>query len=200
MKIKLLIAFLLCANSLLAKEIFVDPQGNNQGAGTREDPFASFERALTETKKFAGKEPITIWFNEGSYYLNQTIEIEKECSGTTDNPIVFSALPGAKVTVKGSQHLDELNWKEHRDGIFVTELPHGLVFDQLFINGARQHRARFPNFDYQNPIRGGKGYQQVTGGSNHRYDSWFSYNPEIFSEKEWKNPETGIVHAFQSHL
>lgn len=199
MKIKLLIVFLLCANSLLGKEIFVAPLGNDQGEGTKESPFATFERALAETKLFARKEAVNIWFYEGSYSLSETILLENECSGTPEKPIIFSALPGAKVIVKGSQQLDLLEWKEYRDGIYVAEVPASLGFDQLFINGERQVRARFPNFDYQHPIRGGKGYQQVTGGTNHRYDTWFSYNSEIFSKKEWSNPETGIVHAFQSH-
>jgi len=200
MKYTLLAAVLLmCTDSIFAKEIFVSPLGNDQGAGSRETPFATFERALAETKKYAGKEPLTIWFSEGSYYLSQSILLENECSGTPDNPIIFSAEPGAEVSIKGSQHLDLLNWVEYGDGIYVSEIPRGLVFDQLFINGERQMRARFPNYDYQKPIRGGKGYQQVRGGSNRRYDTWFSYDPDIFSPKEWKSPGTGIVHAFQSH-
>lgn len=189
----------MCLNSLHAKEIFVAPLGNDQGAGTRESPYATFEKALEETKKYAGQEAVNVWFFEGTYYLERTLLIGAEYSGTAAYPVVFSALPGARVSIKGSRLMNQLEWKEYKDGIFVTEIPHGLIFDQLFINGDRQVRARFPNYDYQNPIRGGNGYHQVTGGSNRRYDTWFSYNPEIFSEREWKNPETGIVHAFQSH-
>src|SRR5690606_17189 len=68
----------------------------------------------------------------------------------------------------------------------------------LFINGERQVRARFPNYDYENPLREGKGYQSVVNGSNRRHDTWLEYDPEIFSDKKWSDPTTRIVHAFQS--
>ncbi len=199
MKIRVLIAFLLIVHSLFAKEIFVSPTGNDNNPGTKDRPFGSVERALEETAKFAGKKSITIWFNEGTYYLKETILLDSKMSGTAEKPIVFAALPGAKVVVKGSQVLEGLKWSVHKAGIYVAEVPAGLNFDQLFINGERQIRARFPNYDYENPLRGGKGYHQVTGGTNRRYDEWFSFDPEKFTQKEWKNPETGIVHAFQSH-
>ena len=199
MKHKILIVFLVLTNMLYAEEIFVSPLGNDSNQGSRERPFASFSKALDEVKKYAGKESVTVWFNAGCYYLDKTIELTKEYSGTSDYPVVFSALPGAKVIIKGSKQLEYLNWREFKAGIYVTQLSDGLTFDQLFVNGERQIRARFPNYDYQDPLRGGNGYELVTDGSNHRYDTWFSYNPDTFSKKVWKHPETGIVHAFQSH-
>lgn len=199
MKFKIFIALLFIANSLFAKDIFVSPVGDDSNTGTKAFPFASFKRAVSETKKLAGKEAVNVWFYEGTYYLDETIKLDDEYSGTAKNPVVFSTMPGARVFIKGAQKLDQLKWSEFKDGIFVAQLSSDYNFDQLFVNGERMVRARFPNVDYQNPIRSGKGYQQVTGGSNRRYDSWFSFNPEKFSKKEWKNPETGIVHAFQSH-
>ncbi len=38
-------------------------------------------------------------------------------------------------------------WTPFRDGILQTPLPAGVVFDQLFVDGTRQVRARFPDFD-----------------------------------------------------
>ncbi len=199
MKLRLAAVLLFLANSLFAKELFVSPSGKDTNAGTSEKPFASFNRALAGTKKLAGKEAVTVWFQEGTYYLDKTIQIGAEFSGTPEKPILFSALPGAKVIVKGSQVLAKPNWEKYKDGIVVAQIPEGLYFDQLFVNGKRQIRARFPNYDEQNPLRGGEGYVQVTDGTNRRYDEWFSYDPEKFTQKIWKNPETGIVHGFQSH-
>ena len=50
----IIILLILLANSLPAKEFFVAPFGNDQGAGSKKSPFASFERALEETRKLAG--------------------------------------------------------------------------------------------------------------------------------------------------
>ena len=198
-KLKLITILLLLANSIFAKELFVSVSGKDTNSGSKEKPFQSLGRAVNETQKYAGKEPVTIWFSSGTYYLEETIQIGAELSGTPEKPIIFSALPGEKVMVKGSQLLTQLTWGKFKDEIYVAKVPAGIQFDQLFVNGERQIRARFPNYDPQNPLRGGNGYQQVTDGPNHRYDEWFSYDPEKFTTKAWKNPETGIVHGFQSH-
>ena len=97
MKSTLVFALLLLSYSLSAKEIFVAPLGNDGGAGSKESPFASFERALEETRKFAGKEALTVWFEEGSYYLDQTLRLGHEYSGSPEHPVIFSALPGARL-------------------------------------------------------------------------------------------------------
>jgi len=183
----------------VAKEFYVSPKGNDSNSGTKNNPYLSFEKALEQVKKYAGKEQVTVWFYAGEYYLNKTIEIGSDYSGSTKHPVLFSALPGANVIIKGSQRLENLDWTPYKNGIYQAPIPSGLSFDQLFINDERQVRARFPNYDYENPLRDGKGYHQVTGGTNKRYDKWFSFNPKTFSDKTWSNPATGIVHGFQSH-
>ena len=190
---------LLLANNCFAKEIYLSPTGNDANSGTKNNPYLSFEKALEQVKKYASKESITVWFHPGEYYLNATIEIGSDYSGTVEHPVLFSALPGAEVIIKGSQQLKQLDWTTYKNGIYQAQVPSRLTIDQLFVDDKRQVRARFPNYDYENPLRDGKGYHQVTGGTNKRYDKWFSFNPETFSDKTWEHPKTGIVHAFQSH-
>ena len=194
-----LITLLLFQNFSFAKDIYVSTAGDDNNQGTKNSPYLSFTKALTQVKKYAGKEAVTVWFNSGEYYLDQTIQLGSDYSGTTKNPVVFSALPNAKVIIKGSKKLENLKWSAYKDGIFQTQIPKGISVDQLFINNERQIRARFPNYDYDNPLREGKGYAQVNGGSNLRLDTWMGYDAKTFSNKEWANPETGIIHAFQSH-
>ena len=153
-----------------SKEVYVSTAGNDLNPGTKELPFATIEQAVSQIKPLAGKEAITIWMAEGTYYLLETLLFDASFSGTIENLFTISALPGANVTVKGSIPLDGLKWTAYKNGIYVTQVPEGLQFDQLFVNDERQVRARFPNYDYQNPLRGGKGYQLVTGGTDQRYD------------------------------
>ena len=199
MTITVLFIFLLFCQSAFSREVYVSVAGNDLFSGTIDQPFATLQKAIDESKKVAGKEAVKIWLEEGTYYLSETILLDASFSGTAENPFTISVLPGANVIVKGSKFLDGLKWREYKHGIYVTKVPEGLQFDQLFVNNERQIRARFPNYDYQNPLRGGGGYQMVTGGTDQRNDEWFTFDPEKFTQKEWNNPETGIVHAFQSH-
>ena len=182
-----------------SQNIFISEKGNDQNIGSKAAPFATFGRAVEELHKFAGKEPVTVWFESGTYYLEETIVLGPEFSGTAENPVVFSSEPGAEVIIKGSRLLKGLQWQPYKKGIYVTSLPSGMAFDQLFVNGQRQVRSRFPDFDYENPLRDGKGYLQVADGTDRRYDEWITLKSEDFENKNWKNPSTGIVHAFQSH-
>jgi len=198
MKVGLFFCFLLMVHPLFAKEVYVSADGNDANSGSQHQPFASLEKAISATKSLMGKEPVQIWVGEGTYYLSETLVLDESCSGTAESPVQISAVPGAQVFVKGSTLLSDLNWSEFNNGIWVADVDPELQADQLFVNGKRQIRARFPNYDYQNPLRGGKGYQRVTGGTNKRYDEWFSYNPETFSTKNWKTRKQELCMLFRA--
>ena len=193
------VAFLFIHNFSFAKDIYVSTHGNDENSGTQKSPYLSFEKAVSQVKKYVGKETVTVWFSSGEYYIHQTIKIGEDCSGSSENPVVFSSLPGANVIIKGAKQLKDLEWTAYKDGIYQTQVPNDLSIDQLFVNDERQVRARFPNYDYDNPLRNGNGYTRVNGGSNLRLDQWVGFDPTTFSTNNWGNPETGILHGFQSH-
>jgi len=66
----------------LLLKIYVSPTGNDANLGTKNNPYLSFEKALEEVKKYAGKEGVTVWFHAGEYYLKETIEIGSEYSAS----------------------------------------------------------------------------------------------------------------------
>ncbi|MEO9894153.1 chitobiase/beta-hexosaminidase C-terminal domain-containing protein [Aurantibacter sp.] len=198
-KLCLPLLFVFSTSIYGAEDIFISVLGNDKNNGTKSAPFASFDRAVKELVKYAGNEAVTVWFTEGTYYLDETILLDSSVSGTEKYPIVFSNMAGAEVIIKGSKLLEKLRWKKYNEHIYVTKVPTNLSFDQLFINGKRQVRARFPDYDYENPLRGGRGYLQVADGTNRRYDKWITIKEEDIKNKDWKHPETGILHAFQSH-
>lgn len=182
-----------------AHDIYIAPTGDDRNVGSKTAPFATLARAVKELYQYAGKEAVSLWFASGTYYIDTTIVLGPELSGTAEHPVVFAGEPGAEVLLKGSRPLEGLKWQVYKDGIYKAKVPEGLSFDQLFVNGKRQVRARFPNYDHDNPLRGGKGYLQVADGTDRRYDEWIRLKPEDFKGKDWKEPSTGIVHAFQSH-
>lgn len=181
------------------KELFVSLEGDDLADGTREHPFATWEKAMQVVKGIQSSQTINIFFRGGKYYFDKTLIFDSSNSGTQRAPIVYQAFPGEKVILSGAKKLSGLKWKYWKNGIYKTQLNEETNLDQLYVNGVRQIRARFPNYDYNDPLRSGRGYQRVVNGSNKRYDQWVQYDPLLFSNKKWADPTTGILHAFQSH-
>jgi len=129
---------LLVAGSVAAAEVHVSPTGDDGSSGTADRPLRTFAAAQQMARQMKAQ---TVVFRAGIYYLPETIVITPEDSGTT-----YVAAPGQTVVVSGGAKLD-LHWQPYRDGMFQARTPAGLVIDQLFVNGRRQHMARYPNFD-----------------------------------------------------
>ena len=95
----------------------------------------------------------------------------------------------------------------------MTRVPAGSEFTQLFVNGKRQIRARYPNYDPSDP--GKSGYIHAAGpipaGTANPYagpdeDMTFStqaprgirFDPATFTKQKWANPEDAEIHIFQA--
>lgn len=89
---------------LAATEIYVSPTGNDSGAGTRNDPFKTLQRAQTETR--TQPKPATVYLEAGKYFVGDTLNLEKADSGVTWT----SMSPGDKVILSGGKLLKGLIW------------------------------------------------------------------------------------------
>jgi hypothetical protein len=181
--------------------LYVATTGNDRNPGTQQRPLATLERAreaVRELKK-GTKELITVWVREGTYYLPQPLTFEPADSGLSEQPITYAAYMGELVTLSGGRKL-HCQWKPYRDGIMRCELPAvkagRLNFTQLFVNGKRQIRARFPNYDAKNPLVWGSGYIAVGRDEEAWPPTEFHFNPETFTKKKWAKPNEAIVHLF----
>lgn len=61
--------------------LFVSPSGNDDNPGTKEQPFATLEKATKTASAFAGKEAITIYLREGVHYITEPILLTSTHSG-----------------------------------------------------------------------------------------------------------------------
>jgi hypothetical protein len=78
----------------------------------------------------------------------------------------------------------KLRWEPYRDGIFRAQVPADFVSDQLFVNGLRQHMARYPNYDPDQRIMNGYAADCIS--------------PERVTR--WDDPAGGYIHAMHAHL
>ena len=177
----------------ISPNLYVSPDGDDGNPGTASRPFATLDRARRAVREFKRgvPKPIRVLVRGGIYYLSAPVVFGPEDSGTDLQPITYAAYPGEKPTLSGGARL-ALTWQRHDGGIMKCSVPAQMRFNQLFINGKRQMRARFPNFDPDKPLVGEGGYLNTTDAG----DREFTYDPASFTNKRWAHPTDAIVHIF----
>jgi hypothetical protein len=180
----MLLLVFLQGTSLGQTLFYVSPQGSDQNTGTVKLPFASIERAKEMVKSYKNSNPnnaVTLIFLNGTYYLEEPLVFSPEESGSEDAPYMIRAAQGEKVVISGGRSLD-LKWKTYKGEILVAKVPKGLTFSTLFVNGEKQIRARYPN--YQEDVYPFNGYAED------------ALSKEKISS--WKHPAGGFIHALHT--
>ncbi len=165
-------------------EIVVSPKGDDAAAGTAQQPVATLHRAQRLARKaLADGQSVKVTLMGGVYRLGETLVFTHEDSGTDQSPVLWQAAPDQKVTISGGMPLT-LRWESYRNGVFKAEVPADFVSDQLFVNGMRQHMARYPNYDPDQRIMNGYAADCIS--------------PERATR--WADPAGGYIHAMHSSL
>lgn len=177
-----LLSILLLACQPEVQHIYVAVDGDDQGPGTEAAPFASIIRALEQAKaaRSAGH-PASILVRAGTYFLQEPLILTPEHSGTEQAPFQLTAVPGEAVILSGARRV-EVSWEKAEGPLYRTTLGDSPEFEQLYINGQKKVRARYPNYDPA--VRIYQGYAAD------------AISPERISR--WSRPETGVVHAIHS--
>ena len=178
----LLLFQLSCTNNRTHNtvELYVSVTGNDEADGSISNPLATLAAAQQKARAYAGKETVTVHFEDGIYYLPETVVFTPEDVGSEEHPVIYRAQNEGGAVLSGGSEL-ALKWKRYQDGIFKTQVPAGLDFDQVFIEGLNQRMARYPNYD---PVKKTEAYQ--------------GYAADAFSKEraeKWADPKGGYIHA-----
>ena len=144
-KLLFVLLFFLSVGCSTKSEFYVSPEGNDTNRGTKHNPFLTVERAqkaVLDNPKVHN----TIWLKNGIYRLQKPIVFEVASKGSRNSTLGIKATPGAKVVISGGRLLK--GWEKNKNGIWVSELKTKSSPNELFIDGKRATRARFPNDDY----------------------------------------------------
>jgi parallel beta-helix repeat protein len=166
------------------KEIafYVAPNGDDAWSGRlpapnaprTDGPFATLHRAIEAIRQLkrqrggALHQPVTVYLREGTYFLREPIVLTPEDSGTSECPITFAAYRKERPIISGGRLLT--NWRREKVNgkvAWVAEVPEAAsgkwFFRLLRVGNAWAIRARYPNFDPQNPLTGGWLFAQWWG-------------------------------------
>lgn len=88
-----------------AIDIYVAKNGNDANRGTKDAPVATLNGARDLVRHYKSlwkqAEPIHVWIGEGDYYQESSFVLSGLDSGTADAPVVWSAMPGQRVSISG---------------------------------------------------------------------------------------------------
>ncbi len=145
-------SFVLNAKSI---ELYVSTKGNDKNLGTEAKPFATLNRARNAVRDLKSKDSIEIVIRGGNYFLTEALVLKPEDSGTEKAPITWRAAKDEKVILSGGKTIRG-RWKTSDGKIWVVDVPdaknNNWNFRQLFVDGKRIIRARFPNKSLANPF------------------------------------------------
>ncbi|MBQ2973629.1 MAG: right-handed parallel beta-helix repeat-containing protein [Clostridia bacterium] len=127
-------------------DIFVSPDGNDSNPGTIDAPMKTLEKAKESVKfsKAPSDKKITVWFREGTYLTENTVEFTSEDRSN----VLYRSYPNEKVSFTGAKTISQ--WSETTiNGIdaFVSDVEINSdndYFRSLFKNGKRLSRSNYP--------------------------------------------------------
>ena len=146
-------------------EFHVSPNGADRNPGTREKPFGTPQRARDAVRALKAKRNgalptggVTIWLRGGRYELAETFVLGPEDSGQDGASVAYQAYPGERPILSGGRPIS--GWRKVTEALpHLPSLAKGKVwaadvpearddqwpFRQLWKNGQRLNRARWPN-------------------------------------------------------
>lgn len=107
----------------LSPTVYVAPDGDDQGAGTREEPLATLAGARDYNRRHRAAQngPLVVEFSAGTYRFSEPVQFDAEDGGTAEQPVIYRAVRGAEVRFTGAVPVGE--WQPVTDKAVLARLP-----------------------------------------------------------------------------
>jgi hypothetical protein len=149
----IVIVISIMACSSVPQEFYVSPDGNDQNPGTQSLPFASIEKAKRTVVEIITRDhpdDITIWLESGIHKISEPIVFDSDAFSNAKTNIYLKNTGEEPAIISGGIRLK--GWQKSNDDLWFTQLPEAAgdlaKVREVFINGERAPRARFPNQGY----------------------------------------------------
>lgn len=128
----------------------VATDGNDANPGTKEKPFATITRArdaVRESIRAGLRANLTVSVRGGTYELKEPLVFGPQDGGDGTFTVTYAAAPGETPVLSGGRRIG--GWEKADGDLWAAEVPGvkegKLFFRQLFVDGARALRCRYPN-------------------------------------------------------
>lgn len=164
---------------------YVATDGDDSNPGTQAAPFATIQKARdvirTINSNMTGD--IIVYIKQGDYYVDETIEFTEADSGTNGHKVIYKNY-GAKGSARIIGGKLITGWTQYSGNIYKTNVGIGNKFYDLYENGKRSTKARYPNriIDSKFPIYQGPYLMSGTGSK-----SYMTYNSGDLDPSTWSN-------------
>ena len=162
-------------------DLVVAPYGDDNNAGTLEAPLKTFEKAKELLKNNTSDEAVTVWFREGAYLIEDTVEFTADDRSN----VLYRSYPDEEVSFTGAKEIS--GWSETTiNGVnaFVTDMPvesDSDYFRSLFKGNKRLSRPNYPETDVfkvaAEPLENEKVVSEWDG-------NFFVYSPVVYAHPE----------------
>jgi hypothetical protein len=149
--------------------LYLSPEGDDRwsgllpapNAGGTDGPLATLagaRHALRWLRLRQGwQQPVEVLLRGGAYQMHEPLRLWGGDGGTAQCPLAFAAYPGERPVLCGGRPIG--GWVPYQDGIYCAKVPElrsgQWWFRQLFYQGRRMLRARWPRRDEADPLYGG---------------------------------------------
>ncbi|WP_186758603.1 right-handed parallel beta-helix repeat-containing protein [Echinicola salinicaeni] len=125
-------------------KFFVATDGNDKNPGTKNKPFASFERAKQAVRELKSEGDVIVYIRRGRYELSRTIEFNANDAGRDSFKVIYKAYDQEKPVLSGGKKIRAWELHDAAKNIYKAHVGYD-EFRQLYIDGEPAVRARFPN-------------------------------------------------------
>ena len=139
-------------------EYYVSLNGDDNGVGSKDAPFATVARARDEARKLAADMSgnIIIHIEEGTYTLEDTIAFNEKDSGTNGYAVKYI---GNNAVISGGTEISNFTLYDAEKNIYAAKVPEGINFRQVYVDGEKIIRSR-SNDDYSTRIIGASRFRE----------------------------------------
>ncbi len=105
-----------------AVNFYVAPDGNDAHPGSKDQPFATLERARDAARGETNRVEITVILRGGVYRQEKSLEFDGRDSGTINEPVVWRAAPGETAQIIGGILAPPGSIKKVDDGAILKRI------------------------------------------------------------------------------